>query len=172
MPAARFSYLLLLVPAFSSAPLAAQVSPLWSKCRSDTLSTYNCAQYYSGTVSLTSSLTHAGSTTTVSITAAVASGRVTCRTMKSGEPPVEAGGMLAVQHDGTLDAGGYEVLVWCPEGSRARLDRTAAPTIAVRKVEAADYAILSGKDQYEHPDADSVNGVTGTETVSWNLRRQ
>jgi hypothetical protein len=39
------------------------------------------------------------------------------------------------------------------------------------KQRAANYATLEGKDVHEHPSTDAVNGVTGTETITWMLRR-
>jgi hypothetical protein len=38
--------------------------------------------------------------------------------------------------------------------------------------QAADYTILDGKDSYEHPLTDEANGLAGTETITWQLRRQ
>jgi hypothetical protein len=35
----------------------------------------------------------------------------------------------------------------------------------------ADYTTLDGKDEYEHPSADAANGLSGTETVTWRLRK-
>ena len=35
----------------------------------------------------------------------------------------------------------------------------------------ADYTTLEGKETNDHPDADPANGVTGSETITWRLRR-
>jgi hypothetical protein len=32
--------------------------------------------------------------------------------------------------------------------------------------------VLQGTDPHEHPDADEVNGLSGTETIVWELRRR
>ena len=46
-----------------------------------------------------------------------------------------------------------------------------SPLIQVMNQRAADYGTLNGKDSWEHPSADAANGVTGTETITWQLRR-
>ena len=70
--------LLVCLVALGPASLAAQGSAAWS-CRTDSLATFNCAQYYSGTVTLTSQLKMGDATETFSIVATVTAGRVVCR---------------------------------------------------------------------------------------------
>jgi hypothetical protein len=152
--------------------LGAQVSGPWSACHSDTLSTYNCARYYSGTVSASSQLKGRDFSQTHSIVATVTAGRVTCRVKGSETPEFEAPGLLAVEHATTGPAGEYAINVWCPEAPGEPLTREDAPVIPIMNQRAADYALLTGKDEHEAADADAANGVTGVETITWNLRRQ
>jgi hypothetical protein len=153
-------------------PLAGQASGAWSKCNMDSLATWNCAQYYSGTVTMTSELKASGVDDRRSLTATVTMGRVSCRVKTTEAPEFEAPGMLAVVHGGTENSGDYEIMVWCPDAAGERPSRRDSPVIHVMNQRAADYAALDGKDAHEHPDADSVNGVTGTETLTWHLVRR
>ncbi len=68
------SGVLLLVPVLFAFPLAAQASGPWSACNMDSLSTWNCARYYSGTVSLTSELKGADLHQTYRVVATVTEG--------------------------------------------------------------------------------------------------
>lgn len=153
------------------AALGGQAAGSWSGCKTDSLSTYNCASYYSGTVSLVSELKTPNGTESRSIVATVTAGRVTCRVQVDGGPAFEGPGMLVAEHGGTGNAGRYTIKVWCPEAAGARPTRDDHPMIDSYERQAASYAVLEGKDAHEHPDADSANGVTGTETVTWALRR-
>jgi len=174
--ATPFRALLLVVFPISlwQAPLAAQTSGAWSKCNMDSLATWNCAQYYSGTVTLVSALKapSAGVDERKAVTATVTAGRVNCRVKSNDTPEFEGPGMVAVVHDGTGNAGGYEIHLWCPEESGRRPTRRDYPVIDVIDQQAGDYATLDGKDAHEHPDADSINGVSGTETFTWHLVRR
>lgn len=167
----RRSVLLLLPFALIPPVLPAQGSAAWSGCRTDSLSNYNCAQYYSGTVSLTSELKSANGTETRSVVATVAAGRVTCRVKEPDAPEFEAPGMLAVEHGSNMNSGTFKISVWCPEAAGERSTRRDSPSIETYDQRAADYATLDGKDAHEHPDTDAANGVSGTEVVTWRLRR-
>jgi hypothetical protein len=151
--------------------LYGQVTASWSGCKTDNLSTYNCASYYNGTVTLTAALKTPNGTESRSITATVAAGRVTCRVKGPTDSPFDGPGLLAVEHGNTANAGEYTIQVWCPEAPGGKPSRDDAPAIDSYKRQAANYGILEGKDEHEHPDTDAANGVTGTETVSWSLRR-
>ena len=155
----------------SAAPLPAQQTGPWSRCNTDSLSNYNCAQYYSGTVSLTAELKTADGTESRSIVAVVTAGRVTCRVKESGTEEFEGPGMLVAEHESNQNAGGYVIRVWCPESKGERPTRRQSPAIDTYEQRTADYATLEGKDAHEHPDADPANGVSGTETLAWQLRR-
>lgn len=163
--------LLLLPLALIPSVLPAQGSATWSGCRTDSLSNYNCAQYYSGTVSLTAELKTANGTETSSVVATVAGGRVTCRVKASDAAEFEAPGMLAVEHGSNMNSGAFKIKVWCPEAAGERSTRGDSPSIETYDQRAADYATLEGKDAHEHPDTDAANGVTGTEVITWRLRR-
>lgn len=166
------SGMLLLLPTLVALPLAAQASGPWSACSMDSLSTWNCARYYSGTVTLTSELRGADLRQTYRVVATVTAGRVMCQVKGSEVGEFEGPGMLAVEHGSTLNSGTYGIDVWCPEEAGKRPTRRQAPLIRVMKQQATDYTVLSGKDSYEHPDADAANGLAGTETIEWALRRQ
>ena len=170
---ARSAQLGLLVLALTQAPspLRAQTTTSWSGCKTDSLSNYNCAQYYSGTVSLSSELKTPGGTEARSVVATITAGRVACRVKGPEGAAFEGPGMVAAEHAGTGNNGNYVIKVWCPEAAGARPSRGDAPTIDTYDREAASYAVLEGKDAHEHPDADKANGVTGTETIIWGLRR-
>ncbi len=162
---------LLLPLALIPSVLSAQGSAAWSGCKTDSLSNYNCAQYYSGTVSLTSELKTADATLTRSVIATVAGGRVTCRVKSSDTPELEAPGMLVVEHGSNMNSGDFKIKVWCPEAAGERPTRRDYPIIETYDQRAADYATLEGRDAHEHPDSDAVNGVSGTEVITWRLRR-
>jgi hypothetical protein len=163
--------LLLLPLALIPSVLPAQGSAAWSGCKTDSLSNYNCAQYYSGTVSLTSELKSANGTETRSVVATVTAGRVTCRVKEPDAPEFEAPGMLAVEHGSNMNSGTFKISVWCPQAAGERSTRRDSPSIETYDQRAADYATLDGKDAHEHPDTDAANGVSGTETITWRLRR-
>ena len=169
--AARRLVPLLLPLALIASVLHAQGSAAWSRCRADSLSTYNCAQYYSGTVSLTSELKTPNGTETSSVVATVTGGRVTCRVKRPDTPEFEASGMLAVEHGSTMNSGDFKIQVWCPEGAGEPVSRHDAASIETYDQRAADYATLEGRDAHEHPNTDAANGVTGTEVITWRLRR-
>lgn len=153
------------------APLRGQAAGSWSGCKTDSLSTYNCAPYYSGTVSLSSELKTPNGTESRSIVATVTAGRVACRVKGADGSAFEGPGMLVAEHAGTGNAGKYTIKVWCPEAAGTRPTRDDYPVIDTYERQAANYAALDGKDAHEHPDADAANGVSGTETITWSLRR-
>ncbi len=150
--------------------LQAQATGQWV-CRADSLSGWNCAHSYNGTVTLSSELT--GSVhETYKVVATVTGGRVTCRVSGSEVTEFEAPGMVAVAHEATLTVGGgYSISVWCPEEAGARPRARTEPQIKIQGQRATTYTTLEGRDSHEHPNADAANGVTGTETIIWNLRR-
>jgi len=152
-------------------PVGAQAAPSWSACKTDNLSNYNCASYYTGTVTLAAELKTPNGVESRSITATVAAGRVTCRVKGATEPAFDGAGMLVVEHANTANSGQYTIRVWCPDAPGGKPSRDDAPAIDSYERQAASYGVLEGKDQHEHSDADAANGVTGTETITWALRR-
>ena len=172
MISARRLLVLLVAISLGPVPLRAQVASAWADCRSDSLSTYNCARYYSGTVSVTSEIKGTGINQNNSVVATITQGRVSCRMKGTETPEFEGPGMLAVEHTTTGTAGEYAISVWCPDAPGERPDRGDDPIITIMKQRAADYALLAGKDAHESPDADAANGISGTETMTWSLRRQ
>jgi hypothetical protein len=159
--------LLPLVPA----RLPSQIPARWSACRTDSLSNFNCASYYSGSVSLTSELKGAGVSQSLSVVATVSAGKVACRVKGSETGDFEGPGMLAVELEGAVDGGEYKLSVWCPEGAGKRPTRNDAATMETYDQRADNYTRLSGKDAHEHPEADAANGLSGTETIVWDLKR-
>ena len=161
---------LMLALATIAHPLHAQEGR-WT-CRADSLSGFNCAGYYSGTVTLTSELRVGDARQTLRVVALVTGGRVRCQVDGSEVGAFTAPGMLAVAHEATRVAGGgYAISIWCPMSADERPRRGTEPLIAVMQQQAADYAVLEGRDEHEHPDADAANNVSGTETITWALRR-
>jgi hypothetical protein len=80
--------------------------------------------------------------------------------------------MLAVTHSAAqMAGGGYDVSVWCPDAADARMRRGTEPFIKVLQQRATDYTVLEGRDAHEHPDTDAANGLSGTEMITWALRR-
>jgi hypothetical protein len=155
-----------------AAALGAQGAPQWSGCKMDSLATYNCAQYYNGTVSLNSELKGADLHQSFRVVATVTGGRVNCQVKGTEVGDFAGPGMLAVEHESNMNAGGYSISVWCPQEAGKRPKRGDSPIITVSDQRASDYGVLDGKDSYDHPDADPANGLSGTETVTWALRRQ
>lgn len=158
--------------AISASPLAAQGNASWSGCRTDSLSTYNCAHYYSGTVSFRSVLKGATLNQTRTVVATVTGGQVSCKITDTEQGDYSGPGMIAVEHGSTTNAGDYEISVWCPEAEGERPTRNDSPMFQVMDQKAADYSALEGKEEYESANADEANGVTGTDSVTWNLRRR
>ena len=153
------------------APLSAQAAGRFA-CRADSLSIYNCGQFYNGTVTLANDLRGANLRQTLRIEATITAGRVTCRVNGTEEGQFEGPGMLAVEHEiANAAGGGYSISVWCPQSADDRPRRGTDPVIKVMNQRAGDYGVLEGRDQYEHPNTDSANGLTGTETITWSLRR-
>ncbi|HKA60251.1 MAG TPA: hypothetical protein VKD28_16665 [Gemmatimonadales bacterium] len=148
----------------------AQAPGRWG-CQADSLAGFNCARYYDGTVTLTSELK--GSVQqSFRIVATVTGGRVKCKVSGTDVEEFEAPGMLAVVHEASqVVGGGYSIDVWCPEEAGGATHRGTEAQIKIMKQRAADYAKLEGKDAYESPNADAANGITGTETITWALRR-
>jgi hypothetical protein len=138
----------------------------------DSLATWNCAQYYSGTITLTSDLKGSDVHEALRVVATVTGGRVSCQVKGTELGEFEGSGMLVVEHGSTENSGKYGISVWCPEAAGKRPRRGDAPLISVTNQQAAEYATLDGKDSYDHPSADPANGLSGTETITWALRRQ
>jgi len=154
-----------------SSALQAQAPGRWA-CQADSLAGFNCARYYDGTVTMTAELK--GSVQQSSrIVATISGGRVTCKVSGTDVEAFEGPGMLAVVHEAAqVVGGGYSINVWCPEAPGDVMERGTDPQITIMKQRAADYATLEGKEAYESPSADAVNGITGTETITWSLRRR
>ncbi len=162
--------LLVLPIALWQAPLGAQGSKAWAQCRTDSLSNFNCAGYYSGTLTLSHTTKGSGINDAFSVIATVAAGKVTCRVKSTEDAEFEAPGMIAVEHGSNMDAGKYEISVWCPDAAGKKPKRGDSPMIRAMHQTAADYAKLVGTDGYE--EVDEANGVTENEKVTWDLRRK
>ena len=152
-------------------PAHGQAAGGWSGCKTDALSNYNCATYYSGTVTLTSELKTPRGTESRSVVATVTAGKVMCRVKDPSGDTFEGAGLLVAEHASTGPSGSYSVKVWCPREKGQAASRDDAPMIDTYDQEAGDYATLSGKNTHDHPDTDPANGVSGTETVVWQLHR-
>ena len=140
-------------------------------CKTDSLATFNCARLYSGTVTLTGELKGPNIHQKVKVVATVTSGRVQCHVNGTDVGEFDAPGMLAVEHASTANAGEYSISVWCPGEKGERVDRDDDPVIKILQQRASDYAKLAGADTHDHPDSDATNGLAGSETITWELRR-
>jgi hypothetical protein len=138
----------------------------------DSLATWNCAPYYSGKVTLSSELKGPNNfRQTLLVVATITAGRVSCQVKGTDLGEFEGPGMIAVGHESNMNSGGYSIDVWCPDEAGKRPTRRDAPFIRVMKQQAGDYRTLVGTDPHEHPDTDATNGLSGTETIEWSLRR-
>src|SRR4030095_13988809 len=145
--------LLPLVLVQGPAHLRAQASGPWSGGKTDRLSNWNGAHYYSGTVSYSSELKTADGTESRSITATVAAGKVTCKVKSPDGPAFEGPGMLVAEHASTGTAGGkYTIKAWCPESPGERPTRGDSPSIDTYEQQAAGYGTLEGQDAPEAPE--------------------
>ncbi len=164
---------LLLLPALLWRPAEGQGVEAWKRCNMDSLATWNCAMYYSGTVSQVSILKVNGKEERSTVNATITAGQVACRVTTTGQPDYDAPGMLVVGHATAGNRGGeYDFQVWCGESAGKRAKRGDYPVIELADLQATDYAKLDGKTTYEHPDADEANGVAGSVTVTWHFVRQ
>jgi hypothetical protein len=149
----------------------AQAAGAWSGCRADSLSIWNCAQYYSGTVSSASDLKGTDLHITMSVVATITAGKVSCHLKGSEIGEYTGPGMIAVEHSSTENTGKYTIKLWCPGAEGERVTRDDSPIIEVLDQQSADYRALSGTESYPHPDSDDANGLKGTYTSSWRLQR-
>src|SRR5689334_15929186 len=124
---AQLGLLVLALTTLAPSPSLAQTAS-WSGCKTDSLSNYNCAQYYSGTVSLPSELKTPSGTEARSVVATITAGRVACRVKGPEGAAFDGPGMVAAEHAGTGNSGQYVIKVWCPEAAGARPSRGDAPT--------------------------------------------
>lgn len=138
----------------------------------DSLATWNCASYYSGTVSFSTTLKGSGVNQATSVTAVVTAGKVVCTIKSTEDGDFQGPGMIAVTPDGQEKSGEYEFSVWCPESSGKAVKRRDTPLIHIQDQQAADFKLLAGKDEYDSPNADEANGLTGKESITWDLRRK
>jgi hypothetical protein len=156
-------------------PLVADEEPA---CRSH-LVPCNIGQHYSGTVRWVSTLATSAETVTDDVTARVTRGRVACegsitRNGPSGRAEsIRGGGLLVVEWgrgtEDDPDAPWYRIAVACPgAGGPAPADMTDAVE-TYKQPRRKGFAVLEGAVQEEHPDADPVNGVTGTWSLKWSL---
>lgn len=79
---------------------------------------------------------------------------------------------LVVEHGSNLNSGAYKIKVRCPQAAGEHSTRRDSPSIETYDQRAAGYATLDGRDAHLHPNTDAAaNGVTGTEVITWRLRR-
>jgi hypothetical protein len=166
----RLAFCLISLP-LGATVAQAQAQGAWSGCRADSLSIWNCSQYYTGTVSSSSDLKGTDLHITMSVVATVTAGKVSCHVKGSEVGEYTGPGMIAVEHSSTENTGKYIIKVWCPEAEGERVSRDDSPIIEVLDQQAADYRSISGTESYPHPDTDDANGLSGTYTATWQLRR-
>jgi hypothetical protein len=166
----------------------------------DTLGTATCepkvvfcnyAHLYSGGFSWNDSLKGAKSSTFIAMRADIDGLRVACN---GTETMTDEGGTKVLKSQGTglvavefkddeNQRPAYNITVACPSpgdaetpSQPAELGHFDQQTYDQLKTSGGPRIIpgvaLIGSSRYENPAADSVNGVTGTVTVTWNLKRK
>ena len=144
-------------------------------CRPD-LVPCNYAEHFSGTIHMRSVLkaTNPPSESVVDFTATIVAGKATCAGTIEGHG-VKGAGRLAVERGTHMeDAPGqpwYEISVACPDVDGRTPSIDAAQMKTYKRKDTSGFKSLTGKTEDEHPDADSVNGVSGTVTLEWSLSR-
>ncbi|MEO7966488.1 MAG: hypothetical protein ABIT38_21530 [Gemmatimonadaceae bacterium] len=152
----------------------------------------NYGHLYTGTFSWTSTLTSATSNYSEEVHVAIANGKATCvgtvhETQKNTNPlsgSLSGPGLFAVEFEN--DSAGkpiYRITAACPTFAYPQTaDAAATPsrpaelghndrTTYEQPATGVALASLQGSSTYPSPDEDSVNGVTGTVTVKWTLRK-
>lgn len=152
----------------------------------------NYAHLYSGTFSWQSDLSGPWGQTRLSVTVTVINGVATCDgsetsvTINDGGRSTDVGsiqgdGLIAIEFEtDSADRPVYRVTAACPSPQwPPALNRPVQPAELGNSYFEESYqqpmpnpnSTLRGMRRGAHPDVDSVNGVTGTMTVSWTLQR-
>lgn len=141
----------------------------------------NIGDAYSGTVHRVSVLMSATGKTSEDITVHILRGKARCEgTITSTDASVQTGpvkgeGLLIVEWGAAGEDAPepwYRIAASCPGpggSSPARTDSNDMDTY--KQPRRSGFSLLKGSVQDEHPDADSVNGVTGTVRLEWSLSR-
>jgi len=137
----------------------------------------NYADHFSGTIHWKSVLKVEGdpaSGSSEDITVTVAGGKATCAGTMNGKA-IRGPGLFAVERGASMeDAPGqrwYAISASCPDedGKTANIDNALIKTY--KQKDDSGLKTLTGKLEEEHPDADSLNGVSGTTLLEWSLSR-
>lgn len=136
----------------------------------------NYAEHFTGKVHMRSVLKAANppSEQMEEYTVTIAAGKASCTGSIDGKP-VSGAGLLAVERGTSSDEEPgqpwYSITVSCPgrDGTTPNIDNAQIKTYERKDTTALE--VLAGKSQEEHPDADPVNGVSGTVAIEWSLTR-
>jgi hypothetical protein len=120
-----------------------------------------------------------GEKVTEAITVHVTRGKVRCEgtvtsTGSSAETgPIRGEGLLAVEWgkgtDDDPDEPWYRISVACPDIAGPAPTDVSGGLGTYKQPRRKGFAVLEGATEWEHPDADAVNGVTGTQSLKWSF---
>jgi len=124
----------------------------------------NYGEFFNGTLHWHSTLADVTEDVTVTVTA----GKAVCTGTSNGP------GLVVVEigrgMEDAPDQPWYSIAVACPTTRPAEMNGSEYNTYRQKSV--PEPKLLEGKIEEEHPDADPVNGVTGTIKMSWSLKRR
>ena len=139
----------------------------------------NIGHHYSGTFHRVSVLASASGKTTEDVTVRVQHGKAVCEgSIVSTDPsaqmgPIRGDGLLVVEWGvGTDDDPAlpwYRIAVACPGVAGSAPARVEDMMETYKQPRRKGFTLLEGASQEESPDADPVNGVTGTVSLQWSL---
>jgi len=108
------------------------------------------------------------------ITVTIANGKAVCGGTIDGAA-IKGAGLLAVERGTSMedapDQPWYDITVSCPDGDGSTPNIDNAQIKTYEQKDTSGFKTLAGKVEAEHPDADAVNGVTGTIRIEWSLTR-
>lgn len=139
----------------------------------------NIGQHYSGTFHRNSVLESSGGKTTEDVTVRIVQGKARCDgSVSSTDPsqktgPIQGDGLLVVEWGtGVEDDPAlpwYRIAVECPDLEGHPPEMRGGGLDTYKQPRRKGFAVLEGSHKEENPDADPVNGVTGTVSLEWAL---
>ena len=166
-----------MVVGLAVAPAAAQDLP----CRAH-LVPCNLAHHFSGSVSWTSAIESVAGKTTETVTVHVARGKARCEGSVASTDPGATSGRIAGEGLVVLETGigtdeddaapWYRLAVACPGVDGVPAAMNGSEMSSYKQPRSGSLARVQGSREEEHPDADPVNGVTGTLLLRWSLAQE
>lgn len=142
----------------------------------------NIGQHYSGTFHQISTLESPGGKTTEDVTVRVLQGKARCEgSVVSTDPSAKTGTIrgdglfivewgVGVEDDPALPW--YRIAAECPDLDGKPPEMRGAGIDTYRQPRRKGFTLLEGSNREESPEADPVNGVTGTVSLEWSLSLQ